>query len=227
MLQQPIEPTKFFDWTIVKNQIALSTPIIFQSVVGIGSWLVFFFLIENMGREALEISTLLRSVYMMFMIPAWGFGSGINTIVSNLIGKNQREMVMRVIHKTALLCFITTMICAAVLALAPHWIFGIITTNVHIIDGAVPMLWMFALILATFSTGAIYFNGIIGTGATYQSLFMQVGACVFYLVYAFLVTKVFQVPLSVAWGGEALYWIITLLLSIWYLRSNRWASITV
>jgi len=227
ILQQPIEPTKFFDWTIVKNQIALSTPIVFQSVVGIGSWLVFFFLIENMGREALEISTLLRSVYMMFMIPSWGFGSGINTIVSNLIGKNQREMVMRAIHKTALLCFITTMICAAMLALAPHWIFGIIATNSDIIAGAVPMLGVFALILATFSTGAIYFNGIIGTGATYQSLFMQVGACVFYLVYAFLVTKVFQVSLSVAWGGEVLYWIITLLLSIWYLRSNRWASITV
>jgi multidrug resistance protein, MATE family len=227
MLSPPIEPTKFFDWTIVKNQIALSTPIIFQSVVGIGSWLIFFFLIENMGREALEISTLLRSVYMMFMIPSWGFGSGINTIVSNLIGKNQRDSVMRVINRTALLCFSITMICMVVLLIAPHWIFGIIATNSAIIEGAVPMLGVFGLILAFFSTGAIYFNGIIGTGATYQSLVMQVTASVFYLIYAVLVTKVFQVSLSVAWGGEALYWIITLVLAIWYLRSNRWASISV
>jgi hypothetical protein len=56
---------------------------------------------------------------------------------------------------------------------------------------------------------------------------MQVTASVFYLIYAVLVTKVFQVSLSVAWGGEALYWIITLVLAIWYLRSNRWASISV
>lgn len=218
---------RLLDWSVIKQQISLSMPIIFQSVVGIGSWLVFFFAIENMGRLALEVSTLIRSVYMMFMIPAWGFGSGINTIVSNLIGKQQHATVIASINRTALLCFAATMLCALWLIAAPTQVLGIITTNAEIIAASIPMIGVFVLILAVFSTGAIYFNGIIGTGATQQSLWMQIGGCVLYLVYAFVAIKVFEVSLPAAWGAEVLYWAVTLLLSLWYLRSNRWLSIRV
>ncbi len=217
----------FIDWGIIRQQIALSTPIIFQSVVGIGSWLVFFFAIENMGRQALEVSTLIRSVYMMFMIPAWGFGSGINTIVSNLIGKQQHNLVIASINRTALLCFSITMLCALWLIAAPSQVLGIISTNSEIIEASMPMIGIFVLILAIFSTAAIYFNGIIGTGATQQSLWMQMFGCVLYLVYAYVAIKIFEVSLPTAWGAELVYWGVTLLLSLWYLRSNRWLSIRV
>lgn len=220
-------PIRFFDWAIVKQQIQLSLPIIFQSVIGIGSWLVFFFLVENMGRQALEVSTLIRSVYMMFMIPSWGFGSGINTIVSNQIGKNKTDTVMASIHRTTLLCFVMTMICAGCLALFPQTIFGIISTSPDIIAATMPLIPVFILILVFFSTGAIYFNGIIGTGATYQSLWIQIAAALVYLVFVFFSTKVFATSLAFAWISEALYWVVTLALSYWYLRSNKWASIRV
>ena len=219
--------TRFFDWSIVKQQIQLSLPIIFQSVIGIGSWLVFFFLVENMGRQSLEVSTLIRSIYMMFMIPSWGFGSGINTIVSNQIGKNKTNTVMASIHRTTLLCFVMTMICAACLAVFPQTVFGIISTSPEIIAATMPMIPIFIIILAFFSTGAIYFNGIIGTGATYQSLWIQIAAAIVYLVFVFLSTKLFATSLAFTWISEALYWVVTLALSDWYLRSNKWASIRV
>lgn len=220
-------PIRFFDWGIVKQQINLSLPIIFQSVIGIGSWLVFFFLVENMGRQALEVSTLIRSIYMMFMIPSWGFGSGINTIVSNQIGKNKTDTVMASVHRTALICFVMTMICAALLVAFPQAIFGVISTSPDIIAATMPMIPVFIFILAFFSTGAIYFNGIIGTGATYQSLWIQISAALVYLVFVFLATKVFATSLQFAWISEGLYWVVTLGFSYWYLRSNKWASIQV
>ena len=96
---------------IIKQQLALSTPIILQSVVGLGSWFIFFTIVEDMGKTQLAVSNVMRAVYLLLMIPCWGFASGINTIASNLIGKNQINEVFRAITKTAKLCFGVTMLC--------------------------------------------------------------------------------------------------------------------
>ena len=99
------------DLTIIKLQLKLSTPIVLQSVVGMGSWFIFFVIVEDMGETELAISNIMRAVYLLFMIPCWGFASSVNTLVSNLIGKNKLEEVFWVTTQTAILCFSVTMIC--------------------------------------------------------------------------------------------------------------------
>ena len=226
-IKNSLPKTTVWNWEIIKNQIILSFPIVCQSVLSIGSWLVFFFFVENLSKDALEASTLLRSIYMMFMIPTWGFGASINTIVSNIIGQKQFSHVIPAINKTALLCFIMTMACTVVLLIIPDTILGILAENEQIVANTKALIPVFILILIVFCTGSIYFNGIIGAGATYQSLYILIAACLAYIPYVYLTTKVWQTSLSIAWGGEVLYWLVNTLLAIWYLRSNRWHSIKV
>ena len=163
------------------------------------------------------------------MIPAWGFGSGINTIVSNLIGKNAFKDVFPAISKTALLCFAITMGCAISLVIAPEWILRIGTDKEHIIRESVKTAWVLLVILALFSVGAIYFNGLIGTGATQAALWLQIFGIIVYLSYVFLIIKVWQPEprLPIAWMAEAVYWFLNLVLSIWYLRGRKWQNIKV
>jgi len=222
----PPPPPKI-NLTIIKAQLKLSMPIVLQSVVGMGSWFIFFIIIEDMGKTELAISNIMRAVYLLFMIPCWGFASSINTLASNLIGQNKLEEVFEVTTKTAILSFAVTMICATSMLIAPEFVLRIGTDNLELIQKSVRLTGVLTAILALFSVGAIYFNGLVGTGATNQALLFQIGCVIFYLAYIYVVVHLFSCGLEMAWMAEFYYWIISLITSVWYLRSNRWQNIKV
>ena len=215
------------DLTIIKLQLKLSTPIVLQSVVGMGSWFIFFVIVEDMGETELAISNIMRAVYLLFMIPCWGFASSVNTLVSNLIGKNKLEEVFWVTTQTAILCFSVTMICALALFLFPDIILRIGTDNPDLIEQSLRLTGVLTAILALFSVGAIFFNGLVGTGATNQALMLQIVCVVFYLIYIYVVVHLIGCSLETAWMAEFYYWIISLATSVWYLWSARWKNIKV
>ena len=215
------------DWALIKAQINLSLPIVFQSVVGMGSWLVLFLLVENMGEMELKASTLLRAVYMMLMIPTWGFSSGLNTIVSYLLGKNQPDRVLPVIHRTAFICIAVTMLLGLCLYLYPYPILYLINADSQVVNATVPLIPALLGLLAALAVGAVYFNGIIGTGATWQSFWIQFVCCIFYLTAIFVAVKIIETSLFQVWLIECWYWLLTLIVSVWYLRSYKWLSAKV
>ena len=158
-----------FDYTLVKSMFNLSTPIVIQSFVGLGSWFVFFSMIEQfMGKESLEISNLGRNVYLILSIPSWGFAAGLNTLVSNMIGQRKPKSALAAIYKTVWLCFIVTMIITIPICLYPEFflapLFG--GKNSILIIQSLDLLKILILLLAVFSVGTIFMNGVIGAGAT-------------------------------------------------------------
>ena len=223
--EQLARPT--INLNIIKAQLKLSTPIVLQSVVGMGSWFIFFIIIEDMGKTELAISNIMRAVYLLFMIPCWGFASSINTLTSNLIGQNKTAEVFWVTSKTALLCFVVTMCCVGVMLLAPEVVLRIGTDDPLLIQQSLRLTGVLSAILALFSIGAIYFNGLVGTGATNQALLLQIACVVFYLLYIYSVVHWFDSSLETAWMAEFYYWIISLISSSWYLWSGRWKRIEV
>jgi MATE family multidrug resistance protein len=117
-----------FNVPLIKQTFDISAPIVWQSIVGLGSWFIFFALIENMGSRQLEISNLIRNVYLILSIPCWGYSAGINTLVSNYIGNRKRLAVIPIAIKTAKLNLFTTLIVALPVVIAPefflHPLFG-------------------------------------------------------------------------------------------------------
>lgn len=215
------------DFNIIKAQLKLSMPIVLQSVVGMGSWFIFFIIIEDMGQTELAISNIMRTVYLLFMIPCWGFASSINTLASNLIGKNKQEEVFYVTTQTAILSFVVTILFAVSMLIAPDIVLQVGTDDLTLIEKSKRLTGVLTAILALFSVGAIYFNGLVGTGATQKALYLQILSVVVYLVYIYLVVHVFHCSLEIAWMAELVYWMVSLITSVWYLRSNKWQQIQV
>lgn len=212
---------------IIKRQLSLSTPIVLQSVVGMGSWFIFFIIVEDMGTDELAISNIIRTVYLFFMIPCWGFSSGINTIVSNLIGQNRSNMVFKATLKTSLICFFSTSFLIIVMLLFPDVILSIGTDNVYLLNKAIDLSYILAVILIAFSFGAIFFNGLIGTGATKQALQLQTLSCMIYLGYIYVIVHVVEAGLHAAWLSELIYWICCLIFSFYFLRKGNWLKVQV
>lgn len=217
------------DITLIKAQLKIGIPIVAQAVVGLGSWFVFFGIVENLGERQLAITNLVRMVYLVLSIPCWGFSSGINTIVSNFIGAKRRDAVLPIIWKTAKICWLVTMVITLPVVLFPEYLLYPLlgSEDMSLIIDAKPTLRVLLGILCLFSMGGVYFNGLAGTGATAFGLKMQIFCAIFYLIYIYVVVEFTNGGLEWAWASEIFYWMAMLALSIWYMRSKKWYDLKV
>lgn len=217
------------DLKLIRQQYSLSAPIVAQAFVGLGSWFVFFGIVENLGEHELAITNLVRIVYLVLSIPTWGFASGVNTMVSNFIGQRKRQAVIPIIWKTAKVSFFSTMLLTLPVVLFPQQILYPLlgSEDMTLISDAQPIFYVLALILALFSVGGVYFNGMAGTGATFYGLLMQAFCALFYLVYIYVEVNHTNGGLLWAWAAEIFYWMVMLALIMWYLHSRNWHLLEV
>lgn len=217
------------DLPLIKQQYMLALPIVAQAFVGLGSWFVFFGIVENLGERELAITNLVRMVYLVLSIPCWGFASGINTMVSNFIGQRKRHAVLAIIWKTAKISFAFTMLLALPVCIFPHQLLYPLlgSEDMSLITDAQPIFYVLLGILALFSIGGVYFNGLAGTGATYFGLKMQSWCAIGYLLYIYIVVNHTNGGLPWAWASEIFYWLVMIGVTHWYLRTRKWYSLKV
>lgn len=213
-----------FDWPLMKQQLRISLPVVAQAAVGQGSWVFFFGMVENLGERSLAISNLARTVYLLLSIPLWGFSTGVNTLVSNLIGQDRRDEVLKAAWKTGKLCWFVTMVVAVPILVFPNKLLYPLLgkDDMSLITETQPVFY-FLLGLLSFSTfGAVLMNALSGTGATWFGLKLQAVCVAAYLGYVFWVTNFTDLGLLWVWASEILYWAMMITMALLYLRTKKW-----
>jgi len=232
LYDKKLRPMQLWNWGRVKLNLLqsifrIASPIVIQYAVGVGSWFVFFLLIEKMGEEPLAITNLGRIIYLGLSIPCWGFASGVNTLVSNAIGQGHPKLVLPIIRRTAWFTFLFTVLLALPVIILPQYVlyplFG--REDMALFVAAQPVFYVILLILMTFSIASIYFNGLSGTGATLFALKMQSSTAVVYVGILFFAILILDVSLPWAWAIEIFYWVLIFLLSFYYLRTEKWKDV--
>jgi putative MATE family efflux protein len=218
------------DFLQLKQILNLSVPIVSQSVVSLGGWFLFFSFIEKfLGPDDLATSNLVRNIYLIIIIPSWGFSSGINTLVSHFIGNRKRMAVIPIVKRTALLNLLSTWIIALPIILFPSTIlyplFG--STDMSLFADAQNSLYVLFFIISLYAVSIIYFNGMVGTGASIFGLKVQFIGSAAYLLVVYFLLKTGYGNLEMAWGSEILYWGIMQIMTWNYLRSRKWHGLAV
>ena len=213
----------------IRSIVSISFPLVLQSIIGLGAWLFFFAKVENLGEEELAMTNLIRIVYLMLSIPCWGFSSGINTLVSNFIGAQKKIAVFPIVWKTAKLCLWVTMAFTIPMVIFPKTILYPIlgTADMSLFDQARPIFNILPLILASFAVGAVFYNGLSGTGATRLALLIQFVQAIIYVVLIEWSIDGRQGDLVLAWLAEGIYWGLILLACVIYLKTKRWHGLKV
>ncbi len=213
----------------IRSILKVASPIVAQAVVGLGSWFFFFAIIENMGERELAVSNLARIVYLLLSIPCWGYSVGVNTLVSNFIGRAQEENVWLTIRKTIWICLASTLILAVPVLLFPHYILYpfLGSEDMSLFVEAQPIFYVLFIILALFSVGGIYFNGMAGTGATLAGLRIQAISVLFYVILIYILVNYVNVSLVIAWSIEVFYWVPLIFLVHQYMMGNKWKLLKV
>ncbi len=214
-----------FDAGISRQIVHVALPLVLQFMVSVGTWLVFFFLIESLrDPDAKAISNTMRNVFGLAGVFVWAFSGTSNTMVSNLIGQGKQDLVLKAIGRIALWSFSLCLLMCILVNSIPYLFFGLFGQGGDFVTGGVPVLRVVSAGMLVMSVGNIWLNGVTGTGKTRINLVIEIVAIILYLLYTYYVVKINYHSLALAWSNEFVYWTSILLASMFYLRSGRWKS---
>ncbi|BDX39455.1 MATE family efflux transporter [Tenuifilaceae bacterium CYCD] len=202
----------------------ISWPLMFQYSLSIFIWFVFFLFIEKMGETPLAVSNILRSVYIVLMIPIWGFASATNTLVSQLIGQERSGEVMRLVEKVVMLSMSAVLVLGMISVFMPELILRVYTNDPALIQKSLPIFYIITVAAVGMASAFVMYSGVSGTGNTKISFAIEASTLIIYVVWAYLMAIQFKMSLSWVWCAEILYGIIVTSVSLWYLKSKRWVG---
>lgn len=206
----------------MKPIISLSLPTMAQRLVSFGCWFLFFIFIERMGELSISISSIIRSIYMLILVPAFAFGTTANTLTSRLIGEGNASGVGTLLKKILGISMGFELILVAVCLLIPSPIASIYTDDPLLVQHTIPVLYIIAIATLVQSWAAIYFEGVSGTGNTLTAFFIESAILVFYIAFTYFAAIVYKVPIQYVWCSELLYGILLAVASMLYLHFAHW-----
>jgi putative MATE family efflux protein len=215
------------EWQKMFKLIRISSPVMLQNFLALSAWLTFFMIIEQMGETELAISHIVRSVYMVMMIPLFGFSTATSTLVSNMIGERKLDDVTRLIKRIMILSFSATAIFLPFTLLIPDSISAIYTEDPQLISGAKPLYKVISAAMFLFSVAYVAFSAVTGTGKTNVSLLIESLSIGAYLFGAYLIAAKFELPLELVWCCEFIYFGIMGSFALLYLKHGAWRELKI
>lgn len=205
----------------------ISIPMMIQQFISLSVWFVFFLFVEKIGEMALAVSNIIRSIYVIAMVPVWGFATATNTLVSYLIGMKRQDEVLSLIYKIAVLCFFGVLFIVSLGLFFPRMIMEIYTNQQELIELGIPVLYIVSVGALFLSVGFVLLNGVSGTGKTNVSLIIEIAVLAVYVVYTYMLIIVFKTDVTGAWTSELVYGLLLSLVSWGYLKTNRWLKSSI
>lgn len=213
-----------YDKAISKEILRISLPLVFQYLISVTTWLIFFLLIEARGTIAKAISNTMRNVFGLVGVFVWAFASTSNTMVGNLMGQKREDKVLPAIKKITLFSLSFCIIMCALLNIFPAAFFRLFGQGDEFVKEAIPVVRVVSLGLIFMSIANIWLNGVTGTGKTKVNLGIEVIAISLYLGYTWYFMKLHYISLAMAWSNEFIYWTSIFIMSSLYLQSGKWKT---
>ncbi|NTW24931.1 MAG: MATE family efflux transporter [Lentimicrobium sp.] len=211
-----------FDWKVVRKTLDISIFVMLQYFISLAAWFIFFMIIEKIGERQLAISNIIRSAYIVLMIPIFAFGSTASSLVSNVIGQGRIDQVIPVIKKVSLLNFMLVGSIVVISALIPSLLISVYTSDQELVRQTVPSFYVIMSALLLFSFSSILFNGVSGTANTATALTIEVVTIAVYLLVAYYLAVYLKLSIELVWMSEYVYFLMLGLLSYLYLKSGKW-----
>lgn len=211
-----------FDLSMVLRILRISCFTMVQYFLAMAIWFVFFMALERLGQRQLAVANIVRSVYVVLLIPVQALSTTANTLVSNLIGAGGSSGVVTLLHKISRMSFLIMVVCVGLCVVFPGSILSVYTNEEALLVESVSALYVVCGAMLIASLANVYFNGISGTGNTQAALVLEVFVQVFYALYIIIVGMVIQAPVDVCFTTEVIYYVLMLGSSLIYLKKAKW-----
>lgn len=213
-----------FDLSMVLRILRISCFTMVQYFLAMAIWFVFFMALERLGQRQLAVANIVRSVYVVLLIPVQALSTTANTLVSNLIGAGGSSGVVTLLHKISRMSFLIMVVCVGLCVVFPGSILSVYTNEEALLVESVSALYVVCGAMLIASLANVYFNGISGTGNTQAALVLEVFVQVFYALCIIVVGMVIQAPVDVCFTTEVIYYVLMLGSSLIYLKKAKWQN---
>lgn len=213
-----------FDLSMVLRILRISCFTMVQYFLAMAIWFVFFMALERLGQRQLAVANIVRSVYVVLLIPVQALSTTANTLVSNLIGAGGSLGVVTLLHKISRMSFLIMVVCVGLCVAFPGSILSVYTNEEALLVESVSALYVVCGAMLIASLANVYFNGISGTGNTQAALVLEVFVQVFYALYIIVVGMVIRAPVDVCFTTEVIYYVLMLGSSLIYLKKAKWQN---
>ena len=209
-------------WDYIKLILVQSAPIMAQYMISIISWEFFYILIEHRGEQSLAVSNAMRNIFGFFGSFTWAFAATSNTMVSNIIGQNLIDKVIPLINKIMKWSLGFAFIVFILLNLFASQFLSIYGQGAGFMSEGIPVLRVVSIALLLMSIATVWLNAVTGTGQSKINLWIEFFAIIVYIAYSYITIEYLQLPITIGWVCEILYWICLLIPSYLYIKSMRW-----
>lgn len=207
---------------LMKSILRLAFPTMLQKLFSFGTWFIFFALVEHMGEGPIAVSGIIRSVYMLIMIPVFAFGATANTLTSRLIGAGKQNEVIPTILKTisqGMLAILPILLCCLFF---PSFILSVYTNDTTLAAESVSSLFVVCCAAITMSIGMPMFEGVSGTGNTTKALLLEFVVLAAYTFSVWFFASYINARVEWVWSSEFIYGVFIGLVSYLYLKFAHW-----
>ncbi len=208
----------------LKEVIKIGTPIMFQGMIALSVWTIFFTWIEQMGVYELTVSQNIRSIYFLTFVPIWGFGATTKTYISQYIGHKEFSQLRVIQRKIQLLTVVFLLVFVHGALLYPETFVKLINPEIEYVAESGAILRMIFGSILLYSFVSVYFQTINGSGNTQITFYIELASVIVYITLSYLLIKVYETSIFWIWTVEYAYFGMLGLLSILYLRNANWTS---
>ena len=209
-----------FDPALLMRILSISCFTMLQYFLAMATWFLFFVAVERLGQRQLAIANIVRSIYIVMLIPVNSLSTTANSLVSNAIGAGGINEVTRLIKKIARFSFFIMLILVTFTALFPQAMLSIYTNETALIAESVPSLYVICAAMLIASVA----NGVSGTGNTQAALMLETITIVFYGSYIIFIGIWLKAPVEWCFTIEILYYVLLLLTSYIYFKKAKWQN---
>ena len=212
------------DFFYLYKILKVAFPTMMQNFISFIGWFFFFLFVEQLGEKPLAISNIIRSVYVVMLIPIWGFSSAANTLVSYSIGRNNPGDVLPIIYKVLKLTILGVLVLVIINLIFPELILLIYTNDKTLIANSLASLYVVCIASLFIAVGFVFFSGVTGTGNTKISLFIETFVIFIYVLITYTFVNVKNTSIELVWVVEIIYGFVIAAMSFLYLKYGKWQN---
>lgn len=210
---------------IAASIVKISLPVSLQNIFILVGFLSFISITGLIGTVEQAASNVVFSSLLISLLPCFGFGIAVQTLVGNSIGSGDFKLAKHYGLETSKLATIYTIVIGLFFTIAPRVILSLTTSNHLVIETAVPALRIAGMGQIFYGIGVVLSNGLQASGATLFVMIAEVTVNWFIFVpIAYLLGVVLKFGLIGAWSALPFYVIIFALVIFLKFKLGDWGK---
>ena len=209
--------------SIAASIIKISLPVSLQNIFILVGFLSFIAITGHIGTDSQAASTIVFSSLQFSLMPCFGFGIAVQTLVGNSLGSKNIKQAKHYGFETSKLATIYTIFIGLIFIFAPRLILILLTNDQRIIEVAVPALRIAGFGQIFYAIGVVLANGLQAMG---QTLFVMISEVVLnwfvFVPIAYFFGVYLKFGLIGAWSALPFYVVLYALVIFIKFRFGDW-----